>query len=139
MASRQCVYEPVAMLERSMRVVRDKVLGSSKWAHVLELKRQQEPRGEEERHRRSAFAIVTQELQDRVLCEIDRSMKQQGWRVPSLILDGLHVDHRDDADLEAAMRQAERDVLERTSYRIRLLEKPLYGLQDAPIPELGLW
>ena len=59
--------------------------------------------------------------------------------MPSLIFDGLHVEHRDDADLEAAMRRAERDVLERTSYRIRLLEKPLYGLQDARIPELGLW
>ena len=122
------------MLERSMRVVRDKVLGSSRWAHVLEMKRRQEL-GDEERCRRSAFAIVTQDLQDRILGEIDRSFTSHGWVVPSLIFDGLHVKHRDDADLEAAMRTAERDVLDRTSYRIQLLEKPLYGLQDAPIKE----
>ena len=114
-----------------MRVVRDKVLGSSKWAHVLDTKLRQDP-GDEQRCRRSAFSIVTQELQDRVLSEIDSSFQAQGWRVPSLIFDGLHVEHRDDADLEAAMREAERHVFERCSYRIRLLEKPLYGLQDDP-------
>ena len=118
-----------------MRVVRDKVLSSPKWVHVLETKRRQHPGGEQS-CRRSAFSLVTQELQDSVLGEIDRSFQEQGWSVPSLIFDGLHVDHRDDADLEVAIRVAERRVFERTSYRIRLLEKPLYGLQDAPIPGL---
>lgn len=129
------VYEPVAQLERSMRVVRDKVLSSPKWAHVLEMKRRQD-RGDEQSCRRSAFSIVTQELQDRALGEIDRSFQEQGWRVPSLIFDVLHVNHREDADLEAAMRVAERHVFERTSYGILLLEKPLYGLQDASIQGL---
>ena len=81
---------------------------------------------------RSAFAIVTQELQDRVLCEIDRSFQRQGWTVPSLIFDGLHVEHREGVDLDAAMRVVEGDVLEATGYHVLLLEKPLYGLQDAP-------
>ena len=116
-----------------MRVVRDKVLGSAKWAHILE----KCTKGNEEQRRRSAFAIVTQELQDRTLAEVDRSFQEHGWTVASLIFDGLHVEHREDAELEEAMRAVERTVLERTSYHIQLLEKPLYGLQDAAVPEFG--
>ena len=44
----------------------------------------------------------------------------------ALIFDGLMVEHRDDADFEAAMRRAEEAVRERTGYRIELVEKPLY-------------
>ena len=56
-AHRECVCELAAMLERSMRVVRDKVLGSSKWAHVLEMKRRQKP-GDEEQPVYSSEAVA---------------------------------------------------------------------------------
>ena len=46
------------------------------------------------------------------------------------------VQHRECADLTEALRLVEAAVLERTSYSVRFIEKPLYGLQDAPIPEL---
>ena len=46
------------------------------------------------------------------------------------------VKHREDANLAETLRLVEESVLEHTSYRIQLLEKPLYGQQDAPIPEL---
>ena len=76
--------------------------------------------------KRTVFSLCVGEIEDRVLSAIDTSLQDQGWAVPALIFDGLMVEHRDDADFEAAMRGAEEAVRERTGYRIELVEKPLY-------------
>ena len=40
----------------------------------------------------------------------------------------LHVEHRPDHDLEAALRSAERAVQTAMGYKVALLEKPLYHI-----------
>ena len=75
---------------------------------------------------RSAFALCVFELEDKVLGVIDEYFQAHGWTVPTLIFDGMHVNHRDDADLDAAMRGAEAAVLKKLGYKIALLDKPLY-------------
>ena len=76
--------------------------------------------------RRTVFSLCVFELEDSILDVIDRSLKRDGWTVASLQFDGCHVEHRTDADLDAAMRQAERAVLGETGYSIELKEKPLF-------------
>eukprot|EP00966_Prymnesium_polylepis_P099486 2304018-Prymnesium_polylepis.1 len=38
----------------------------------------------------------------------------------------MHVEHREDADLDAAMRAAEDAVQQKLGYTINLVEKPLF-------------
>ena len=76
---------------------------------------------------RSVFACCVFELEDKVLGVIDEYFQQHGWTVPTLIFDGMHVNHRDEADLDAAMRGAEAAVLTELGYKISLLDKPLYN------------
>ena len=130
------VCKRVRDLYRSMRKVRTKVLSSEKWSCILSWTREKKKQAGEDECARSAFALITQELQDRVLLQADRAFRELGWCVASLIFDGMLVKHREDANLAETLRLVEESVLEHTSYRIQLLEKPLYGQQDAPIPEL---
>ena len=130
------VCERVRDLYRSMREVRTKVLSSEKWSCILSWTREKKKQAGEDECARSAFALITQERQDRVLLQADRAFRELGWCVASLIFDGMLVKHREDANLAETLRLVEASVLEHTSYRIQLLEKPLYGQQDAPIPEL---
>ena len=66
------------------------------------------------------------QLEDRVLGCIDRCLCELGWVVASLIYDGLHVQHRNDACLTDALRAAEDTVKQELGFTIALLEKPLY-------------
>jgi len=111
-------------------------------------------------------------LEDMVLDCIDATLRERGWRVDSLIYDGvsvwrrttpclrasaprphraalspkphntlhacftpaqLHVRHRDNANLEAALRAAELAVKMKLGYEVALTEKPLYN-PDSVIP-----
>ena len=76
---------------------------------------------------RTMFSLIMFDLEDRVLDCIDRHLKHHGWTVASLIFDGVHVEHRDDGDLPAALRSAEAAVKEQLGYAVALLEKPMYG------------
>ena len=71
-------------------------------------------------------ALCVFELEDSILDVIDRSLKRDGWTVASLQFDGCHVEHRVGADLDAAMRWAERAVLRETGYAVQLKEKALF-------------
>jgi len=66
-----------------------------------------------------------------VLDCIDRKLRSLGWNVASLIYDGVHVEHRDGSDLEAALREAETAVKKELGYSIALLEKPLFDPEGA--------
>ena len=76
--------------------------------------------------RRTVFSLCVFELEDSILDVIDRSFKRDGWTVASLQFDGCHVEHRVGADLDAAMRWAERAVLRETGYAVQLKEKALF-------------
>ena len=61
-----------------------------------------------------------------ILTSIDEHFQSEGWTVASLQFDGLLVEHRPGADLDAAMRGAEHAARERLGYAIKLKEKPLF-------------
>lgn len=82
---------------------------------------------------RTIFSLVLQTLENDILEVMIQSLVKGGWRVLTLIYDGCHVEHREDADLANALKLAERDVKTITGYDIRLLEKPLYGRHTNPI------
>ena len=76
--------------------------------------------------RRSVFAGCCFELEDSVLAVVDCHLKEKGWTVATLIYDGLLVEVRPDADLEAVLREAETAVKQKLDYKIALMEKPLF-------------
>ena len=82
---------------------------------------------------RSVFSLCLFELEDMVLDVIDEHFRAAGWTVASLQFDGLQPEHRDDADLEAAMRGAEAAVLTRLDYEVLLTEKELFEASDAVV------
>ena len=82
---------------------------------------------------RSVFAIMTHEQEHKVMAEIREHLCEAQVRVFSLIHDGLIASECN----EELLRTAELRVLDKTGYSIRLAEKPLFGKQDDPIPELA--
>ena len=89
-------------------------------------------KGSEEAAMRSAFAIYTQEIEDCVMEKIREYIWSQGIDIYSLIHDGLITS----ACSDQLLRGIE-DYIAQHGWDIRLAEKPLHGLQDAPIPELA--
>ena len=85
---------------------------------------------------RTMFSHCIFDLEDRVLDCIDGTLCALGWRVASLIYDGVHVKHRDGVDLAPALRAAEAAVKEQLGYTIALTEKPLYDT-DVEYAELN--
>ena len=94
--------------------------------------RKLQEKGSEEIAMRSAFAIYTQEIEDCVMEKIREYIWSQGVDIYSLIHDGLITS----ACSDELLRGAE-DHIAQCGWHIRLAEKPLYGLQDQPIPELS--
>ena len=78
---------------------------------------------------RSVFAIYAQELENCVLDVLREFFTSQGIDVYALIFDGLITS----ACSDELLRGAEAFVFERSGFKIQLAEKPLYGLQNAPI------
>jgi hypothetical protein len=52
-----------------------------------------------------------------------------GWTVTTLMFDGCHILHREGNRIQDFMAQCEQKILERTGYKVVLVEKPLFGLQ----------
>ena len=85
---------------------------------------------------RSAFAHLAFMEEDRILQEMEASLRRGGWKSNGLIFDGLPVFDRPDHSIVDAMRQAESDVEATTGYRIRLAEKEMYALHQMSVEEL---
>ena len=82
---------------------------------------------------KSTFAIFLQTVENLALVQIHASLRANGWKARCLIYDGLLVEHRDDANIEHALRDAERAVASMLRIKIQLVEKPFYnGADSAP-------
>ena len=82
---------------------------------------------------KSTFANFLQTMENRALVQIHASLRENGWKARCVIYDGLLVEHRDDANIEHALRDAERAVASRLCIKIQLVEKPFYnGADSAP-------
>ena len=137
------VPERVNALAECMRRVRAAVVACPAWqpivADVRAARRDDDAFfADEDKLVRSAFAIVCHEWEDEVLTVMDECFRRNGWAVMSLIFDGvLLLDRGPDCSVEAALRQAELAVRERVNLEVRLEEKELFGLADAPVKKLA--
>ena len=133
-------HTEVVRLSAELGVLRKHLLANPRFAKVTELLRTElvaagkRKRDDEYGIAISTFAVILQELEDRVLGVIERSLAEAAWVVESLQFDGLLVRHRDDANLEAALKAAEARVSTALGgLSIQLKIKPLYQLPLAPI------
>jgi hypothetical protein len=88
---------------------------------------------------RTLISYVLQSYEDILLNIICETAARLGWEVASLQFDGLFVKHRDDANIEDFIRQAEAEISTRmrqengSTISIRLEEKPLYNCKPVEI------
>ena len=127
-------YPRLQQLVAELTTVRRKVVNFQnqlpKYRKMYERKLKE--KGSEEAAMRSAFAIYTQEIEDCVMEKIREYIWSQGINIYSLIHDGLITS----ACSDELLRGIE-DYIAQHGWDIRLAEKPLHDLQDAPIPELA--
>ena len=79
------------------------------------------------------FALYIHEIEDFVMGHVMDFLASQRIEVFSLIFDGVISSDCS----EQLLRETEAYVEEACRFRIKLAEKPLYGLQDQPVPELA--
>ena len=89
-------------------------------------------KGSEEAALRSVFSILTQEIEDCVVEKVREYLGSEGIDIFALIHDGLIISDSS----EELLRGAEAHVAQ-YGWQIRLVEKPLRGLQNQPIEELA--
>jgi hypothetical protein len=76
---------------------------------------------------------IIQSCENEVLSIIHRRFEDLNWRVRALVFDGLIVEPTGSClPLPDAMKEAEKSCFSR-GWDVRLVEKPLHGLQNAPM------
>ena len=80
----------------------------------------------EEQFSHCIFSHCIFELEDSVLKIIDGVFFAEGWSVPSLQYDGVHVEHHTAMELRPTMANAMAVVKSQLGYDIELTEKPLF-------------
>lgn len=119
----------VMRLQREIDALRMAVLRSRRFAALVHRER-----GAQQMHSkaidaidRGTFSKIAQSLECEVLLAMRAYLLANDWRVLSLVFDGIMVQHKTDAvlDLEAMALHVERE----TQFRVRIVEKPLYGVE----------
>jgi hypothetical protein len=87
---------------------------------------------------RSAFANILFMHEAKVLDCIIKTFHELGWKTNGLIFDGTPVKDRPDHDFAAAMCEVELKVHMTTGFKIKLAEKPMFGMECQSIEELLL-
>lgn len=119
----------VMRLQREIEAIRMAVLRSQRFASLVQRERAAQRNHDKslEAIDRGAFSKVAQSLECEVLLAMRAYLLVNKWRVLSLVFDGLMVQHRSDAtlDLRAMALHVERE----TQFVVRIVEKPLYGVE----------
>ena len=128
-------YRPhpwVRKLADELKTVRKTLVDAlcDQYKDLIDQKR--EEKSDEESFYRSVFAILTHEQEDLCMRAIREYVKEMKVNIYSLIHDGLILSDCTDE----LLRGAEKRVLDKTGYSIKLAEKPLYGKQYDDIKEL---
>lgn len=124
----------VYKLYAETHAIRDQLLGHGRfqWTSIEREKLKKEGRRDREIDSVLMPRIV-QCCENEVLGIIHRSFEDIGWRVRAKVFDGLITeDPSRTMNLSDALKAAEAACLSR-GWNVRLIEKPLHGLQDEPI------
>ena len=78
---------------------------------------------------RSIFSVILQTIENDIIEVMYDVAVATGWTVTTLMFDGCHILHREGNRIQDFMAQCEQKILERTGYKVVLVEKPLFGLQ----------
>jgi len=81
---------------------------------------------------------VVESCENLVLGIVHRTFSRLGWHVLAKVFDGLIAEPGPGpcASLESTMQQAQEDCCSNDWY-VQLVEKPLYGLQEDPLPSVA--
>jgi hypothetical protein len=117
----------VLQLQREIEELRRAVIESERFRDFVECEREyQRQRGRRGvAAERGIFSKVAQHLESTVLLSMRAYLIASGWKVSSLIHDGLIVEHQDGStvDLDALCAYVERD----TQFTVRVVEKMLFS------------
>ena len=80
---------------------------------------------------RRIFSIKMQDVEAQCIHELCKFLSRRGAQIYAIVHDGIII------STASLMREAEAHVWETCGYRISLVEKPLHGLQNDPVPELA--
>ena len=130
------LYPKLQQLVTDLAVVRHNVVTWQneipKYKELYNQKLKQK-RGDVAATERSMFSLYTHEVEDVVMGHLRDFMALQKIEIFALIFDGMITS----ACSDAILRAAEAYVEDQTGLHIKLAEKPLFGLQNQPIPELA--
>lgn len=124
----------VIALHKEMECVRRAMVASKRFAPLVAIERtvQEKRRRSLAAAERGIFAKIAQHVECAVLMSMCNYLKLHGWRVHSLIYDGLTVEHRTDAAIDT--RDIEKHVAFETQFTVSIVEKPLFS-STRPRPE----
>jgi hypothetical protein len=118
----------IVRLEEEVSNLRRVILKSKRFAEISGRERVSQERSgkQSEASERGAFAKIAQHLECTVLLCIRDYLMQNGWKIHSLIFDGLIVEHRPDATID--FESLEAYIEKHTQFKITVAEKPLFNV-----------
>jgi inorganic pyrophosphatase len=120
-------------MDEELESVRKEVVNAHRSVHSeLIEKRLEDKGGDEKAMFRSIFSILTHEEEKRIMISLMYVMRRNEIPIYSLVHDGVMVG----TGGESLLREAEDEIERRTEYIVKLSEKPCFGKEDDPIPEL---
>jgi len=134
-------FEPrsprVVALAEELLALRKAVFESSRWMSFVEKDRarlvKEGKKEDEDAVDRAVFARNAQKTENEVLTVMRKFLKENGWTVLTLCIDGLIVQHRPSRVLDLNAMNAR--ILQETKFELKIVEKPLYSTE---YPELSL-
>lgn len=122
---RKC--QRVVDLEREMRALRRAIVSSARFAPLVAAERsvQERRKRSPSEIERGIFSKIAQHLECVVLISMRDYLVARGWRVHSLIYDGLTVEHRADTGIDTSA--IERHIEGETQFVVSIVEKPLFS------------
>jgi hypothetical protein len=134
------VQKFVLDLDTQTRVLRDELLKQPRFQWVVAERETFVQQGREGRSvDRKIIARIVECCESEVLRILHREFHSHGWIVRAKMADGLIIERGANVTLEldASMRLAEK-ACQLQGWDIRLVEKPLHGKQDDPLPAVAV-
>lgn len=120
-------------LEKEMCSIQKRIVFSKEYEDFYrrECKKKKNQFEREEVIRRKAFALILQTKECNILIAMKEKLEEMGWKVLSLVFDGLVLENKNGIDIEFG--EVEAAVLSKTGFIMRIVEKPLFSKKIEPL------